>query len=359
MGKFVSDDSTELRKYEIDANIKRQEIRAGIWKVLLGTSIVGVAAAGFPFAQQYAVSYFAHQKDRAAWELEKERSEYERTTLNRDFLNSISGEGRSKYLEERIILAEYYKFLANDDEEKERWKDFWDYLIKLRKEAREAAKEAARLKAANTLRTATREAEEEAARLTAADEVDEEELAVAEARARFLNESKEAEEELAVAETRARFLEESSVAGGIDRQVTSSGSTIRCEPHANSVFVSQITLLSRQIRKYVVAEPDGRLDANRNAVGPWEKFQLLKNEDGSYSLCSHHKTYVVAEPNGNVLANRISLGPWEKFTLISNDDGSISLKSHHNTFISITKKESLSANANEIGVNEKFSLETL
>ena len=65
--------------------------------------------------------------------------------------------------------------------------------------------------------------------------------------------------------------------------------------------------------KYLVAESDGTANANRGAIGPWEKFTLVTHPDGSVSLRSHHGKYLVAESDGRLNANRSAIGPWEKF----------------------------------------------
>lgn len=143
-----------LKKLEFDAETKRQQIRAGVWKIALGTAVVGVAAAFFPFAQQYATQYFAAKieimQQEAAVRIRKEELEVERleaqkavTTLNRDFLASIAEEGRSKNLEDRIILAEYYFYLANDGDERKRWGAFREHLVDLREKTRQATINAA------------------------------------------------------------------------------------------------------------------------------------------------------------------------------------------------------------------------
>ena len=65
--------------------------------------------------------------------------------------------------------------------------------------------------------------------------------------------------------------------------------------------------------KYLVAEKDGSVNADRTAVGPWEKFTLITHPDGSVSFRSHHGKYLVAESDGRLNANRTAMGPWEKF----------------------------------------------
>lgn len=67
---------------------------------------------------------------------------------------------------------------------------------------------------------------------------------------------------------------------------------------------------------FVVAEADGTANANRKAAGPWEKWTLQTNSDGTVSLKSHHGKYLVAEGDGKLNANRTTVGPWERFTLV-------------------------------------------
>lgn len=133
----------DIRRLQIEADLKRLEIRAGIWKVALGTMVVGIAAAAFPFLQTYATQYFSWRSAVLAKDAETRLQVFEQrtqtTTLNRDFLASVAKEGRSKNLEDRIILAEYYFYLANEGAERTRWKTFLDHLLTLRGEERAAA----------------------------------------------------------------------------------------------------------------------------------------------------------------------------------------------------------------------------
>ncbi|WP_337879446.1 hypothetical protein [Rheinheimera sp.] len=145
----MTPEELELKKFEIEAETKRQEQRAGIWKIALGTGAVGLAAAFFPFAQQYATEYFAVQietmKQKAALEIQEKESNLKNTTLNRDFLASIGQEGRSKNLNDRIILAEYYYYLSDQESEQNRWRGFLDHLYSLRTEERDAIIDAAKI----------------------------------------------------------------------------------------------------------------------------------------------------------------------------------------------------------------------
>ena len=74
---------------------------------------------------------------------------------------------------------------------------------------------------------------------------------------------------------------------------------------------------------YLRANSNGDLDAQASAINSWEQFTLINHSDGagclasgdSVSLLGAHNKYVVAESNGNANANRSAIGSWEKFTV--------------------------------------------
>ena len=117
----------------------------------------------------------------------------------------------------------------------------------------------------------------------------------------------------------------------------------------------QVSLLGSH-GKYAVAEADGTMNANRDEVGPWERFILVTNADGTVSFCTYHGKFVVAEENGNLNADRVQIGPWEKFTMISNPDDTVSFQSYHGQYLVAEPDGSMNANRAEIGPWEKFQL---
>lgn len=77
---------------------------------------------------------------------------------------------------------------------------------------------------------------------------------------------------------------------------------------------------------FVVAEGDGRANANRGLRGAWEDW-MIETADGSRKITcgeqvhlrSHHDRYLVAEPGGQANANRREARSWETFTLVCLD----------------------------------------
>lgn len=155
----MTDASFEIEKLKIDAELKKEEYRQGVRKVIYGTMVVGVAAALFPFAQKVAESVFAakiegirsnsaiqilQEENRLAKDLADKQNalalsqlkfeqDIGRQKANRVFLQSLATEARSEDLSKRITLAEFYSFLA-DGEEREQWVKFRDHLYMLQTE---------------------------------------------------------------------------------------------------------------------------------------------------------------------------------------------------------------------------------
>jgi len=128
--------------------------------------------------------------------------------------------------------------------------------------------------------------------------------------------------------------------------------------------------------KYLVAEADGRLNANRDRIGSWEKFTILDPNNtastrevkygDTISLRSYHGKYVVAEADGRANANRDAIGEWEKWTILDPnnpssraiipDDGKIALKSFHGKYMVAEANHTVNANRDAIGAWEIWAI---
>ena len=66
--------------------------------------------------------------------------------------------------------------------------------------------------------------------------------------------------------------------------------------------------------KYVSAA-GGTLLANRDCIGPWETFLMVRVRDSRIALKANNGKYVCAEGGGGreLVANRDQIGPWESF----------------------------------------------
>lgn len=88
--------------------------------------------------------------------------------------------------------------------------------------------------------------------------------------------------------------------------------------------------------KFLCAEPNGKLVANRSAAKIWERFTPEPAPGNKISLKSCHNKYVCSENNGNMVANRDRAQLWEHFevwvispgTFTNNCICGITLKSH-------------------------------
>ena len=67
--------------------------------------------------------------------------------------------------------------------------------------------------------------------------------------------------------------------------------------------------------KYLCAEQNGTLVANRDAVGAWEQFAVPLGKTGFGIFNPAHGRYVCAEQNGQAVANRQQQDIWESFSV--------------------------------------------
>ena len=72
---------------------------------------------------------------------------------------------------------------------------------------------------------------------------------------------------------------------------------------------------------YLVAERNGKANANRRHARNWETFQPVHQGGDKYAFKSHHNKYLVAERDGSLNANRGRIGRWEQFRVEQQEEG--------------------------------------
>jgi len=147
--------------------------------------------------------------------------------------------------------------------------------------------------------------------------------------------------------------------GGEDEHVKKGGEQGAEEGQKDSDDPAEIVALKTIHGKYVVAEKNGQMNANRDSWCSRVKFKMIKHRDGTISLKSIHGKYVVAERNGRMKANRPWMRSWEKFKLIKHKDHTISLKSAHGKYVVAERNGRLNAmcsNKRWMRSLEKFKL---
>lgn len=104
----------------------------------------------------------------------------------------------------------------------------------------------------------------------------------------------------------------------------------------------QVTLKTAH-GKYVVAESDGRANANRDAPGPWERWTVEHKGGNAVCFVGYSGKYLVAEVDGAANANRDGCGPYETFQL-SSRGAQITLQSSHGKYLVAESDGTLNAN---------------
>ncbi len=70
-------------------------------------------------------------------------------------------------------------------------------------------------------------------------------------------------------------------------------------------------------QRYLVAERNGTVNANRSRAGDWERWRVIRRSSTTIALRSHHGRYLVAERDGRLNANRRHIRNWETFAFQS------------------------------------------
>jgi hypothetical protein len=83
---------------------------------------------------------------------------------------------------------------------------------------------------------------------------------------------------------------------------------------------------------------------------------ILERRNDTYFLISRlNKKFVSADQGFVVIANRMATGPWEEFQLITNNDSTYSFKTNHGTYLSYSH-DSISHFPTSLGKTEKFKI---
>ena len=65
--------------------------------------------------------------------------------------------------------------------------------------------------------------------------------------------------------------------------------------------------------KFLVAEADGGANANGSEASNLGSFEVIPRGGKRFAFRSHHNRYLVAEQNGSLKANRNQIEAWEEF----------------------------------------------
>ena len=87
--------------------------------------------------------------------------------------------------------------------------------------------------------------------------------------------------------------------------------------------------------KYVVAESNGVVNANRAQRQAWETFSVEELGNNKVALRSVHGKYLCAENGGGyaINANRDRRNAWEEFTVEVKQGGRIAFKTAHGRYM--------------------------
>lgn len=112
----------------VEFELRRYEARMGVWKVVFGTLIVGLAGVLIPGAIELYSSYFENQRKAAELDLAKQ-------TAHQQYIKEFFQTAINQDIELRIRFANYFSELS-DNQYKESWQGYFVNLANTRNDTR-------------------------------------------------------------------------------------------------------------------------------------------------------------------------------------------------------------------------------
>jgi len=128
----MSDTSTQLKAQTLalaELELRRYEARLGVWKVVLGTFIVGLAGIVIPAAINLTTLVFENWQKEARFQLEKQ-------TAHQQYIKDFFETAVNQDVELRIRFANYFANLS-DGAQKDLWQGYHDKLVAGRNASRD------------------------------------------------------------------------------------------------------------------------------------------------------------------------------------------------------------------------------
>lgn len=150
-----------------------------------------------------------------------------------------------------------------------------------------------------------------------------------------------------------------------------TGSAPEAVPVQPSTELTELIALRASNGLYVCADQaegvqrPGSLFANRETVGEWERFELIKQDSSRYALRASNGRYVSAEREGTfqAVANRDSVGEWELLEVVRLDSNRIAFRTTEGRYLSAEQSEGAAcrlcilSDRAELGAWETFEVE--
>jgi len=145
---------------------------------------------------------------------------------------------------------------------------------------------------------------------------------------------------------------------GTSKMLTPREARLRNESYAAPVFVDIVH------EQYIVTE--ALVDVIRDDHENWDavkhncKLKCVDHGGGIVSLQAFSGKYIAAEEDGSVKANRDIVSLWERFELVEHPDGTVSYKTAHNKYVNVYTGDDgsswLKATAAHVSPSTKFEI---
>ena len=118
---------------------------------------------------------------------------------------------------------------------------------------------------------------------------------------------------------------------------------------------TQCIVLRSHHNKWLCAENDAKtISNNRVEIKRWEKFEIIFTKDGLVNLKTWKNKYLSAQSNGKLEANRDVARGWESFEMLISGDTKVAFRSTHGKWLSAQPDGQMEANRDVLNIWEMF-----
>jgi uncharacterized protein YndB with AHSA1/START domain len=111
--------------------------------------------------------------------------------------------------------------------------------------------------------------------------------------------------------------------------------------------------------KFLCAEQDGKIVADRAEAKQWEHFEVIgldakDHKNVHVNLKSHHGRFLCSDSGDKVIADRTEAKEWERWTLVDMGDGNVALRDYRGKYLCVEAENKIVVNRDAAKAWESF-----
>jgi len=115
------------------------------------------------------------------------------------------------------------------------------------------------------------------------------------------------------------------------------------------ILVGRRVAFKTHQNKFLCAEQDGKLVADRSEAKEWEHFEIIgldvkDHKNVHVNIKSAHGRFLCSDSGDKAIVNRTEAKEWERWTIVDMGDGNIALRDYRHKFLSVEGEHKIVVN---------------